>query len=405
MSAETLIDTTELTPQPNGLPTGEALRQSYKLEFTTLDLPSKYRVTDDFFESNVVYDGPEPDIQTIRDRFVSQAAETAYADSWWVQAAARLIDKGADPALVDNLSVTAKYDVDVLADGEPTGQGFEVFEIGERETDEDAVKTVFDTLRLVDQYSGGLLAADPERPVIALANNIRLGSNKNGGEVGGVAFGGGIVINMSALKDMAAEADADFHELLAIVVTHEILGHSLEKLSTKDRRSGQHFGRHFDYSQKRVPGEIFDDIHAAIEPKDSARHGSQPVREYGKVNSSEDFATSVDATVADAMGWSATADKIPRFKSEVDRHRRDLAIELMQRAASRALKHEHTPGFVGSNLRYRSDNENQATGVEQVREFEITPHYDNQIAQREIEAMIAKYHPGNEFIVSRGDLV
>jgi hypothetical protein len=404
MSTEAIANRSEVTSQHNVLPSGDALHDIYRLEFTSLDLPDTYQTTSDYHEANVTYAGPNPDIQQLRDSFVSQAAEKAYNDSWWQRASEALKAHGADPEVADNLVVAAKHNLSVVVDGKPTNQGFEVFEVGEREADEGAVKTVFDTLRLIDQYSGGLLAADPDRPCIALANGIRLGQNRTGGEKGGIAAPGAVVINMSALKDIAKEADADLHELLAIVIVHEVLGHSLERL-TMNGKTGLYFARHFDYSNNRVPGKIFEGIHESIQPKEAAKNGSQPVREYGKVNAAEDFATSVDAVVAQAMGWSSTADKMPRFQSEVDTHRSDLAIGLMQNAARLALKHEHTHGFVGSELRYITDAKGRAVGVEPARKFEVTSFYDDGIVQREIENMVAKYDPGNEFIVTEGDLV
>ncbi len=389
-------------------PQGDALRSVYRLEFGSLDLPSSYRVTDNYPEANVVLanegDDSNYDLQELRNVFVSQASWKAYRDSWWANTSLRLKELGADPEQADNFPIAAKHTLDIVVDGNRTGQGFDVFEVGEPEEDREAIATAFETLKIIDQFSGGLLAADPDRPSVILSNGIRLGQNREGGEYGGAAFPGGVVVNMPALKEMAREAGADFYALLSVVIVHEALGHGLERLVKGD--SGRYFPEHFKYSYKRVPGEIFDDVHESVVARDALMAASsQPIREYGKTAPSEDFATSVDAAVAEVMGWDKGVAALPRFNSSPDAYRTELVLRLMQEAADIAKKYGYTPGIVGSEVRYVTGPDGNLAGVEPARKVEVTTVAGEQAVREEIDKMVAKYSPGSEFIVSPGDLV
>ena len=67
------------------------------------------------------------------------------------------------------------------------------------------------------------------------------------------------------------------------------------------------------------------------------------------------------------MGWTETTDKIPRYRSELDAYRADLAVALMEDAAQMARQYDGTPGFVGSELRYVINEAGIVTGIEPVR--------------------------------------
>lgn len=406
--SETLTNRSEQEQNRNVLPRGEGLRELYQLEFAALDLPDSFRMTDTYAEADVELftndsDAPHYGIQEVQGAFVRQAAERAYQGSWWVNLADRLREKALDPSAVDDMRIAAQHTLDVMVADQPTGQNFEVFEIGTAEEDREAVDVVFNTLTALDQFSGGLMAADPERPRIILSNGIRMQQNRKGSEISGVAIPGAVFINMPALKEQAREAGADFHALLAVVVAHEALGHGLERLVKGD--TGRYFHEHFDYSNERQQGDMFHEVHASIKPNDEAAAGSQPVREYGKVSSSEDFATSVDATVAEAMGWAAGVESIPRFKSTPDAHRSDLAVQLMQEAAIKALSYDHTPGIVGSKVRYITDAEGNVTGVEPERKIEVNSVSGQEAVEEEIKKQVNRYRPGDQLVVTTGDFM
>lgn len=407
MSTETLPNTTELGAERARLPQGEALRDLYNHEFGTMELPDSYEMTEDFSSADVVFytsnpDNPQFDIDRLHKEFIAQAVDRAYEDSWWVGMAEKLKVRGADPAAVDNLSFVAKHALDIVVKGNQTGQGFEVFELGEHEKDNKVLEAVFDTLQAVDQFSGGLMAADPERPKIVLSNGLSL-QNPHGGELGGIATERVVLVNMPALRKMAEESGSDLYDLVSVVVTHEVLGHGTERAVEGD--TGRYFYRHFDYSREREKGKIFEAVHAAVEPKDASMAGSQPVREYGRVNGSEDLATSVDSTVAEAMGWAPGVENLPRFKSTPDRYRSDLAVGLMQRAAKLALKHAHTPGIVGSELHYSTGPNGEVTGVEPARKIEVSSISGEQAMQEEIGKIVDKYRPQGVLKVSPGDFI
>lgn len=374
----------------------EALQQS--------SLPDTYRETDNFSEANVVDISTldhKPEITRLQHLYADQAAQKASKDAWWIRMSSALQDLGADRETADTAPLVERHDIAVTVEGKDTGQGFEVFEIGEKEQDEEAVGAVFSALETVDQFSGGLLAASSDKPRIVLLNDVKLGQNNGGGETGGAAIPGVVLLNMPALKEMARESGADFHALVATSTVHEILGHDLERLTQS--RTGTYFSQHFNYSREREKGEIFDEVHVSVNPKDETLH-SHPVREYGKVNASEDFATSVDAAVATAMGWSEDIKNLPRFASTEDAHRTELALELMQKAAEAALQYDHTPGIVGSEIRFRTDEQGKVMRAEPLRKMEITTTPGDVALKQEVQKLISEYTP-DELIVSAGDFM
>jgi hypothetical protein len=132
---------------------------------------------------------------------------------------------------------------------------------------------------------------------------------------------------------------------------------------------------------------------------------SSPVREYGKVRNDEDLATSVDTTVGAVMGWKENVDKIPRWRGQIDSYRAELVTELMGVAAEAARRYDNTPGFVGSEIRYTTDTDGNVSGVEPVRKMNVSHTPGQEAVHEELEKVINKYRPGNEFIVSSGDFM
>jgi hypothetical protein len=382
------------------LPQGDSLRATYKSMFEALELPRTYRVTENYAEANVFVSNPKPSIEELQDGYVARAVDKAsyWDESWWRKLSSGLEEHGADPAEAWNVSIAQKHILDVVVDDKRISQSVEVYEVGDIEQDRAAVGVVFDTLRLIDQASGGLIFAGPECPRIILGNGVKLEDIDDGGETGGFAGSGIVYLNMPALKELAQGAGANFHELVATSLVHEVLGHDLERNVTG--YAGSYFTEHFDYSDKRENGAMFKNLHESVTPKDSSGpKESRPVREYGRRNPAEDFATSVDATVAEAMGWVTATDKMPRMKSEVDSFRRELVLDLMDRAAVMARSYGDVPGFLGSELRYVTDKSGIATGVEPLRKIEVTTIFGQDAVKEEIQRIVDKFRPGKELIV------
>ena len=309
----------------------------------------------------------------------------------------------ADPSQSKGARFTAKHTLDIIYDGKPTDQRYEVFEIGGTDPDLAASKTVFDTLTLIDQFSGGALAADLNRPRIVLSNGIRLIDNPNGGGEGlGFANPSFIFINVSGLREKAVQVGADFHKLLAVTAVHELLGHGLERNVMGD--TDEYFSQYFNYSSEKSAGSLFKSIHNSIKSKDNLHAESQPVREYGRVSAGEDAATSVDASVGEAMGWNESTNKYPRMSSKVDSYRRDLVLQLMDMAAANVAKYDANPGFVGSEVQYTTNG----VGVivaEPVRKIEIRSVNGQEALQQEIAKQVQKHTPGGVFIINNEDIM
>ncbi len=398
--------TEERAPNLSSLPLGERLREIYELELSAFEAPTAARLANDGERPNVTelcdsedkLTSPQFDIAGLRAKYTEQALNSACNASWWDMLSANLESHGVAPKQAQNLHLNSKHTANILVNGRKTTQGFEVFDFGETEQDSETLETVVNTLGLIDQFSGGLLSADPRRPRIALMDGFRMSDNGSGGETLGFAPDRIVAINMSAIAEEAQAIGANRHELLAVVLVHEILGHTLERLVAED--IGRYFVDHFDYSDERVKGKVVESMHASITAKQAAGQGSKPVREKGRVSASEDFATSVDSLVSDTMGWTDTTDKASRHKSKVDTYRGDLVMELMDIAAQQVINHDGTPGFVGSELRYDTDEQGKIT-ISPVRSIEIETTPGEQAVTEEIQKVIEKYKPPKELLVNR----
>jgi hypothetical protein len=338
------------------------------------------------------------DQASIRDEYEQRNIDQALSHSWWTRLTEDLKQHGLDPEQADTLQITAKHTADIVVDGEQqVDQSFEVFEVGETPAEKGSLETTFNTLRLLDQFSGGLLAANPNRPKILLGNDTRLAKNNSGVEVAGTADAEYIFINTSSIAEKAAQVGADEHEVLAAVIIHEMLGHGLERLV--EGEAGTYFKKHFNYSKQHVEGKFFDSIHESITPKDDSKYGSEPVREYGRVNAAEDLATSVETTVGEALGLNNSTNKIETTKGNTDSYRTELVMGLMDTAAQQALKYRNTPGIVGSELRYLHDDEGNLTGVEPARKFDIKTVSGEVAIREEVEKIIDKYRFPDELVI------
>ena len=322
---------------------------------------------------------------------VESYVKTHEPTPWWQHLNDSLRDAGVTSEALSTLEITAKHSADVVVDGKPqAGQAFDVFELGqpdEPRADEASLQTVFNTLQQIDQFTGGLLAADPDRQKILLGSGIDMHANNGGDEFKGFANTNYAFINLDAIQDSAEKTGVDAQEILAAVVIHEILGHGTELLTHGS--AGRYFEQHFHYSNERASGTHFDSVHETVTAKDPAHADSRPVREYSRLNAAEDLATSVDASVAEALDLKQSVDALPVMRSTPDAHRRDLILQLMDQAAQNARTYENTPGISGAELRYVTNEQGKVTGVEPARKLEINTTDGQTAVQQEVQSLLA----------------
>jgi len=397
-----LLETPEQRSIASNFPLGERLEEVYRLELGVFDPPESARLVSagERPDITVFSTGDEPehelhDSSMLWESYIKQKAQQATLGSWWQSIATALESDGISHEEANNLHLAAKHNCTISVNDAETNQGYEVFEIGENGTDKDTLATVFNTLRLADQYSGGLLASDSKRPRIVLLNDLR--PMTDNGEALGIATREAVELNLSAIKELAAHYNVSQSDLLASVITHELMGHSVDHLVTGDY--GNYFERFFDYSAETAKGEFYNSIHAKVTPKSDSVTSSQPVREYGKVNAAEDLATSVEAGVSKSMGWSRSMDKLPKHKAVEDEYRRELVSAIFGEAAVKATEYEGTPGVVGSQMRFEYDETGKPIAVKPVRTMKVRSISGEQAVAEEIQKVVKKYRPPKELKV------
>jgi hypothetical protein len=399
-------DKNELAASPQKgalLPTGDELIELYEDSLLPI-LPTSARLAWGNEKHDLaIFEDPEDeiafdsdiDLESVNKLYLEKVVKSAYSRSWWTSIKPYLKNYVSNPDDPNLIRIVSKHTLEVVVDGNETGQNFEIFELGEEQEDKACLDTVFKTLELLDQMSGGLLSSDPRRPKILLTN-AKLTDKASGRPVGGLASEKSVMLSISNIYELADEHQADPQQLLATVLTHEILGHSLERLV--HGKPGEYFKDYFDYSEARNKGKLYKDIHNQITPKDKNIQ-SEPMREYGYKNPSEDFATSVDTTIAEAMGWSRTTNKLDRFRGKVDSYRRDLVIKLMQAAAKNASKYEATAGDVATEIEYEYDNNGEAIAIKPKRKYiaETTP--GTEAVRNELNKVLSMNKPPKQLVV------
>lgn len=403
---ETLMSMPE-QKTPESLIMGNELRATYKAAFTNMEPPTTYQMPQDMRYGDHIFSVQDVDSPLspaeLQNEFIAQSAREAYNDSWWV-GMGNLQQYVADPIQAANPRLAAKHTLDIEYNGIPTGQQYEVFEVGEVEPDSATCQILFDTLNLIDQASGGALAADPRCPRVVLVNGMPFVHNPYGeGEALGFADDRMVLINTSGLHKIAERTGASFHELLAVTTVHEVLGHALER--NVMHRAGQYFPEYFHYSSDQSPGQMFKSVHSSIQPKDDSHANSQPVREYGRVDAAEDLATSVDATVSEAMGWTGSTAKYDRTASTPDAYRRDLVMQLLDNAATAASKYDANPGIVGSEFSYITNDQGEVTSVKPAREMRVTTIDGARAMQQEIADQIQKHAARENLVIYNDDIM
>lgn len=395
------------------LPLDGELIDIYKQKFHAVEPPSEYQMPQDYQYAGRTLSVNDPDSpynsEDLQYEFVNQLTLNACDHTWWVSAANSLHNNAANPADAEHVTLAAKHTVEVVYRGQHTGQQYEVYELGTPQvaSDPEAAQAVFDSLELIDQFTGGALAADPQLPGIVLVNDIRFRNNPSGREeILGIATDDKIVINVGGVKAKAGSMGVDYRELLAATTVHELLGHELE--SHVHGLTGRYFPQHFKYSHERQEGEIFTDVHRRIEAKDPDRSASQPVREYGQVSPEEDFATSVDSMVSHAMGWDeTTTDHLPNWKSQPDEYRSELVLGLMDEAARRA--HERygsaNPGVVGGELDFERNDVGEIVAAVPARRLEVLTVDGATAIRQEIDANVRRQIPTGVFEIYNDNIV
>ena len=89
------------------------------------------------------------------------------------------------------------------------------------------------------------------------------------------------------------------------------------------------------------------------------------------------------------------------MKSEPDEQRSALVLDLMERAARLARQYNHTPGFVGSEVRYRRDERGAVTGIEPVRTMQVTHMSGAEAQADELRSVVEQLTPKDELVVGR----
>lgn len=383
------------------LPTAEELSGILSAELL-LTVPTYARLVQQGEQSNVrilgddteAIDVTSPDLlPKLQSEYIEQNVKKLVDKAWWVKLQKTL----SREVMPEPINILAKHVLEMEAHGKDTEQQYDVFEVGDKPLTEEERKIVFSTLKLIDQFSGGLLSTEEARRPIVFGDislPAKSGIAHEESAPAGINNADLTYINMDIVRSDAEKSDVDIHDRFAAVIVHEILGHHLEH--TVEGNTGDTFERHFDYSEERKEGTMFN-IHSSITPKDPAIE-SNPVSEYGHRNAAEDLATSVEASVAEALGWKDNLSARFHDPATVDSHRRDIVLDLMQAAAEKAMSNEGTPGFVGSEIEYTKDGTGNLRVVP-VRQYKIQATYGEDARREEIAKLTATLKKDSELIV------
>lgn len=303
--------------------------------------------------------------QAIRDQFINETTERLSGHAWWSKTEELLVSRyGEDPQKAhDALKLRTAHKFNVITKEGVQGR-YEVMECGDTEESklsEEEKIAIIETLRIIDQFSGGSLTDHPEASRIITVHSKMPHPNDPDQEVSGIALRYGTILNLREIRRLATAEGVEVGTMLGVVLVHEVLGHQLERQSSEG--IGNTFQEYFDYSKARMSGNMFDGIHEQITPKDPANAQSRPVREYGFVSPAEDFATTADAMVSDAVGWAKDIEHVERSASVNDPYRAEIVLKVMDQVA-RAMHEKHGVGvgYVGSPIEYQEG----ASGLEVV---------------------------------------
>ncbi len=384
------------THETNGhLPTAEELSDILSAELS-LAVPSRVRLMEPGEKPNVRvlnFDDAEIDVKSpdllpkLQSEYIEQNVDQLINKAWWVKLD-KLLSHGGEP---QPINILAKHVLEAKARNSRVDQHYEIFEVGDEPLTDEERQAAVDTMKLIDQLSGGLLSAEEARRPVVLGTGLQYkDADTHGFNSNELTY-----VDVSDLRAFATKYDTSIVDGIRGVIIHEILGHQLER--TVEGDVGKLFRKHFDYSEERKEGNVFN-IHESITPKDTTIVESSPVREYGHKNSAEDLATSITTSVAAAMEWGEDQDPEHRPSNRVDSYRRDIELALMQAAAEKAKSNEGTPGFVGSEIEYTQDGTGNLE-VAPVRQYELQTTRGEDARQEEIAKLTAKIKQDSELIV------
>jgi hypothetical protein len=332
---------------------------------------------------------------SIRSNFINTKAQNLAGKTWWAGLSSDLAHRGLSvEAQQEATSLQRKHALELMVNGEPTGKGYEIFECGADEAvTEQELATAIKTVEMIDQLSGGALVESPSTRRLFLINGADIFSDdaKNKGLFGSTSQTGAFV-NMRRVREAAQENGASTEEILAVTITHEMLGHQLEHATHVP--GDRYFNKYFEYSDETQEGQLHKGVRM-VTAKSAEGAGSQPVREYGSSAVAEDLATSVDALIADTYGWTNSTDKVKTLRSTPDSYRSELAMQLMDLAAAQAANTSAgNPGAVASPL-FR----NESGELVAARQFKHHAYEPGEAVAQEYNLLTEPYRTNRPFTV------
>lgn len=333
----------------------------------------------------------DPQEQELLKSEVISGLETRLAlDRWWGGLAESLKRYGLNGEQARSAStIKSVYSVEFAQDGRPQGS-VSIYECGEDPEGQMTAseqEALVDTLKIIDQFTGGaFLASEPSRRIITtLSRELIHPESTDSKPIGGLANEKYTLLNLAAIRDSAAEKGLPPETMLGLITTHEILGHQVERLG--EGETGTFFKNHFSYSEEKVAGDKFNEVHAEIRPLDESASSSRPVREYGATNAAEDLATTSENIYLDTVD-SSLIDRLGGHNR--DAHREDLIMQLFDKVAHDTQEKDGVGyGYVGSPISY-VEGKNGLT-VQPARETAVHTMTPQEALYREFDEIASKY--------------
>lgn len=388
-------ETAELEAPKGMLPAREELKLIVEVTASG-NIPSKVRLQSRNESPNVLYtslhqaedvDFTDPTVlQQVHRDYVEYKVGEAEDAAWWITLQENV--KTQNPPVVKS-----KHVIEVQHGNEPTQDHYDIFEVGDGDITDSEREAIFETVKLIDQFTGGYFSGDKHRKPIVVGSGLKM-KNAHGTQeqmVGGFDERNMTFINIDMIRQEGIDWNLDPNTLLKVILVHEVLGHGVEK--EVEEYSGDQFRRLFDYSVEKIEGDMFM-RHVSVTPKTIGVQTS-PVREYGYANGSEDRATTVDASMAKIMGWDTEANQSPRSRSVPDEYRWSEAFVLLEYLAEMAAGENGKPGIVGCAIGQDTETGNMVP----LRTFRSHTIDGSEAAELEMKKVIDACKADTELIV------